>query len=306
MTAAIAQASGSSSPGDKSWSMRTGVLIHHSSARSGRFLILPHPRTSVPTYYLHSDTLSSSSSSSFTGLSELYELSTLKDGKFDRSWMISDLNQVISSGQLEILSRVDARFLVISLIYSALEDGKFRSHEDTFEQIALVLQGRRKEEMVESIPSLKAKLSETGSTDQGEQDGLHLEWSDVVTFGNLALVQKALNEVADVQDLPNGEQAYRLSKAKIFTILDKKHAQLSLKSTFVASPNMLGRMFERRWQSESDPSAYLVAPQQDQQDSDCKEAKELRKSIAAEVIATNLPPKLAEEYFTHLGIAGEN
>lgn len=42
-----------------------------------------------------------------------------------------------------------------------------------------------------------------------------------------------------------------------------------------------------------------------EESADCKEAKELRRKIAAEIIATNLPPQLAAEYFTHLGFALE-
>lgn len=119
--------------------------------------------------------------------------------------MISNLNQVISSGQLEILSPVDVRFLVIALLYTALGgDGKFRSHEDTFEQIALALQGKRREELEGEIPALKARLNEDGAgTGAGANDGeageVQREWSDVIAFGNLELVKKALEEVADVQ-----------------------------------------------------------------------------------------------------------
>lgn len=171
--------------------MRTGVLIHPTTARSGRFLTLPHPRTLVPTYYLFS---SSSDSSSSDG--ELYELSTLSDSKFDRSWMISHLNQVISSGQLDILSRVDARFLVVSLLYNVLGgDGKYRSREDTFEQIALVLQAQRSERMKQAIPEMKA----AEATQEEGEDGLQQEWTDIVAFGNLPLIKKALEDVADVQ-----------------------------------------------------------------------------------------------------------
>ena len=178
--------------------MRTGVLIHPETARDGRFLLLPHPRTTVPSYFLHSET-SGSSTISNAGLGEMFELSTLKDAKYDRTWMISGLNQVISSGQLEILSKVDVRFLVISLLYCALSDGKFRSHEDTFDQIALALHSRRRAEMFESIPELKAKLNEKGAIDGDESGGVQQEWTDILTFGNLPLVKAALEEVADVQ-----------------------------------------------------------------------------------------------------------
>lgn len=104
-------------------------------------------------------------------------------------------------------------------------------------------------------------------------------------------------------DLPNGERAFRLSTAKVFSILDSKHERLALKSTLVASPNMLGRTFERRWQLDSDPSPYVVNQAEGEKDADCEEAKELRKRIAAEIVATNLPPQLAAEYFTHLGLS---
>ncbi len=107
-----------------------------------------------------------------------------------------------------------------------------------------------------------------------------------------------------VVDLPNGDKAYRLSLPKTYSILDNKHTRLSLKSTFVASPNMLGRTFERRWSLDSDPSPYLISQiaAGEGEETDCKVAQELRRRIAAEVIATNLPPLLAAEYFTHLEI----
>ncbi|CDU23257.1 uncharacterized protein SPSC_01886 [Sporisorium scitamineum] len=266
-------------------SMRRGVLIHPTTAQSGRFLILPHPRTFVPTYYLYSPSSPSSSG-------ELFELSTLTDSKYDRSWMISHLNQVISSGQLDILSRVDARFLVISLLYSVLGgDAKFRSREDTFDQIALVLQAKRREQMKEAIPALKVE----------EGKGVQEEWTDVVAFGNLPLVTKALEDVADVEDLPNGDKAYRLSLSKTFLLLDSKHTHLSQRSTFIAAPNTLGRTFERSWPHDSDPSPYL-SPSSSEANDDCKDAQQLRSKIAADIVATLLPPALAVEYFRHLQI----
>ncbi|SPC63651.1 uncharacterized protein UHOD_01005 [Ustilago sp. UG-2017b] len=302
MTAPICQTTEASTSREQSRSMRNGVLLHPGTARDGRCLILPHPRTQVPTYYLYSENAPKpSSASSDTSKGELFELSTLKDTKYDRSWMISGVNEVISSGQLEILSRVDVRFLVTSLLYSVLVDSKFRSLEDIFEQIALGLHGKRKEEMIDSIVALKSDL---GEGEGGDGKGsVQQEWTDIVTFGNLPIVKDALQEVADVQDLPNGEQAYRISTSKVFPILDARHARLSQQSTFAASPNILGRSFERRWPLESDPSPYLVAGMEES--ADCKEAKELRRKIAAEIIATNLPPQLAAEYFTHLGFALE-
>lgn len=178
--------------------MRNGVLLHPGTARDGRCLILPHPRTQVPTYYLYSENAPKpSSASSDTSKGELFELSTLKDTKYDRSWMISGVNEVISSGQLEILSRVDVRFLVTSLLYSVLVDSKFRSLEDIFEQIALGLHGKRKEEMIDSIVALKSDL---GEGEGGDGKGsVQQEWTDIVTFGNLPIVKDALQEVADVQ-----------------------------------------------------------------------------------------------------------
>lgn len=65
---------------------------------------------------------------------------------------------------------------------------------------------------------------------------------------------------------------------------------------------MLGRSFERRWQLDSDPSAYLT---DGEHDADSNDAKQLRSKIAAEIIATNLPPQLAADYFAHLDIAVE-
>lgn len=187
-------------------SMRTGVLIHPDTARDGRFLILPHPRTGIPTYYLFS-TLHRSDSGTTTSdadLGQLLELSTLKDARYDRSWMISGLNQVVASAQLEILSRVDVRFLVVSMLYSALDDGKFRSLEDTFEQIALTLHSRRKDELVDAIQAVKTRISQ-GTTTAGtevEEDGVQQEWTDLLTFGTLPIVKQALTEVADVQGEP--------------------------------------------------------------------------------------------------------
>ena len=197
--------------GEQTRSVRTGVLIHPASARGGRFLVLPHPRTGIPTYYLHSDpsepststsTSGSGSSSNHSGAGRLFELSTLKDGKYDRSWMISNLNEVVSSGQLEILAEVDVRFLVVSLLYGALADGKFRSHEDTFDQIALAMHSARTDEMAAAIPALKAQLNPAaGETTQSE--AVQQEWTDLVTFGNLPITKAALKDIADVQGTPS-------------------------------------------------------------------------------------------------------
>ncbi|EST06563.1 Ribonuclease H2, subunit B [Kalmanozyma brasiliensis GHG001] len=267
-----------SQPTAETRSMRTGVLIHPSHAQSGRFLVLPHPRTLVPTYYL---SLPSSSSSA----AGLLELTTLQDTRYSRSWMLSHLNQVLSSGQLEILAPVDVRFLLISLL--SLLSGGYRSVEDCFEQVALDLWANRKEALSSSVPEVKAA-----------EGGMEEVWSDVVAFGNLDGVQEAMRDVCDTQTLPTGDQAFRLSQEKTFALLNTKLARLSERTTFVQAPNTLGRSFERRWTSDSDPTPYLTTEAED-----CDEAKKLRSRIAAEVIATNLPPKLAAEYFAHLGIS---
>jgi hypothetical protein len=174
-------------------------LIHPDLAHGGRFLVLPHPRTGIPTYYLHSSHASASASTAGSNAAsadgELFELSTIKDTKHDRSWMVSGVNTVVSAGQLEVLSRVDVRFLVISLLYSALGDRKFRSLEDTFEQIALGLYAKRSDEAVEAVAALKA------STEAKDADASR-EWSDILTFGSLPLVHTALAQVADVQGKP--------------------------------------------------------------------------------------------------------
>ena len=88
----------------------------------------------------------------------------------------------------------------------------------------------------------------------------------------------------------------------MYTILDAKHTRLAMRSTFAAASNTLGRSFERRWPLDSDPSAYLTDTPASGSD-EPKEAEQLRRTIAAEIIATNLPPALAAEYCTHLGIA---
>lgn len=253
--------------------MRTGILIHPSTAPSGRFLVLPHPRTLLPTYYLSSTT-------------ELFELTTLSDTRYSRSWMLTHLNQVISSGQLEIVSPIDPRFLVISWLYSVLGDGKFRSREDGFEEVAMELLRRRKDALSEAIPETKT------SADGGEEG-----WNDILTLSARPLVTTALKQVCDTQSLPTGDQAFRLSLPKTFALLDTKHSALSAKSTYVAAPNTLGRSFERRWTGGQDPSPYLAEGEED-----CEEAKALRGKIAAEIVATNLPARLAVEWFAHLGI----
>ncbi len=176
---------------------RTSVLIHPNLAQGGRFLVLPHPRTGIPTYYLHSSHANASASTAGTDATsadgELFELSTIKDTRYDRSWMVSGVNTVVSAGQLEVLSRVDVRFLVISLLYSALGDRKFRSLEDTFEQISLGLFAKRSDEAVEAVAALKAASTEAKDADASR------EWSDILTFGSLPLVYTALTQVADVQ-----------------------------------------------------------------------------------------------------------
>lgn len=206
MMALAAPTSDAAATSEMSRTMRTGVLIHPDTARDGRFLILPHPRTGIPTYYLYSTAHRSDlgTTTSDADLGQLLELSTLKDARYDRSWMISGLNQVVASAQLEILSRVDVRFLIVSMLYSALDDAKFRSLEDTFEQIALTLHSRRKDELVDAIQAVKTRTSQ-GTTTAGtevEEDGVQQEWTDLLTFGTLPIVKQALTEVSDVQGEP--------------------------------------------------------------------------------------------------------
>lgn len=202
MTAALAS-TGETTPTSKT--LRTSVLIHpaFSADLKGKhttFLTLPHPRTHIPTYYLSTS-------------EQLLELGSLADTKIDRSWFVSSSSlaaplasdaemqeQVISKARLEILSPVDVRFLVISILDSlngTADTGVFRSAEDAFDQAATQIYRARKDEYTNRVAALKANSANDSTTNSdGEEEE---EWTDILTFASLPLTQTALRQVADVQ-----------------------------------------------------------------------------------------------------------
>lgn len=211
MTAPMVDATDGLAPASKT--IRTSVLIHPTfgadlNGKDVAFLTLPHPRTHIPTYYLPT-----------TGPDkdeQLLELGSLADTKLDRSWFISSSlstppaagqetqEQVISKARLEILSAVDVRFLVISILDSlndtssdGADTGVFRSAEDAFEQAAAQIYRARKEELTSRVAAFKANGASNGtSTEDGQEEE---EWTDILTFASLPITQKALRQVTDVQ-----------------------------------------------------------------------------------------------------------
>lgn len=190
--------------------IRTSVLIHPAfgielEGGDATFLTLPHPRTHIPTYYLS------------TTNQPLLELASLTDTKFDRSWFIgsssgskvsrasghSTQEEVISKARLEILSAVDPRFLVISILDSlndtssdgADTDGVFRTAEDAFEQAASTIYRTRKEELSRRLAALNTDSNDAPLQAMEDDE----EWTDIITFAGLPFVQQALRQVTHVQ-----------------------------------------------------------------------------------------------------------
>lgn len=66
------------------------VLNFHAEAGPSRpapFLLLPHPRTGVPTYYITAR--SGSSGSDLPNIDEVYELQAVRNDKSSRSWFLN-------------------------------------------------------------------------------------------------------------------------------------------------------------------------------------------------------------------------
>ncbi|CAO1633355.1 unnamed protein product [Sympodiomycopsis kandeliae] len=194
------------------------------SDKKPRFLLLPHPRTGLPTYFLPAR---SAAAVDQQGYDELYELQAIRSDKKSRSWFLNGgqadqevlkKGYVIQDGTLHLLLRIDPTFLLLNLLSYTLTSSTYLSVEDLFEE-----------------SSSKWSTSQLPSQDSRG-------WQDILDFPKLFHLSSYLANISDIQS----ETYYRLSSTKIQSFLTDKVKTLSDLKTFKQFPMTMMKSLERQ------------------------------------------------------------
>ncbi|KLO16903.1 hypothetical protein SCHPADRAFT_913867 [Schizopora paradoxa] len=169
----------------------------------GHFLRLPHPRTGLPTLFLHNQ-------SSGTQTSSIVEVQMVSPDA-GRSWFLGQ-NEVISDvdGKLVLMTPVDPAFLLFPILQAAFPSGtatSFRTLEDIFEQAA-------------------TKLRETTESPDAPDGSSQVSDRDLHTLSLLRCVEKAMRKICDFKDVTPEISVFRFSKEKYAAYLVKKARRL--------------------------------------------------------------------------------
>ncbi|PWN53978.1 hypothetical protein IE53DRAFT_337920 [Violaceomyces palustris] len=158
-----------------------------SDSKGKRLLVLPHPRTGNPSYFLpyhpsESPHPTGSSDQSggdrdLKGESEggILQLQVIRQDKSERSWFISGADDDDGDGALHLLTPIDPIFLLLPILYSVMSDAKppFLPLEDLFDQAALNLYRSRISKHAERMDRIKKdeKLGGISSCSTASKNG---------------------------------------------------------------------------------------------------------------------------------------
>ncbi|CAO1621763.1 unnamed protein product [Parajaminaea phylloscopi] len=236
----------------------SSLLTSATSSEDRPCLLLPHPRTSLPAYFILDDDGEA-----------IYELQGLKGEKKIRSWFLYGSGEsgestgneagkgwVIEDGTLQMVSRIDPLFLLLAL-FDPPDDAASTSYlppDDLFESAAARHYTRRAQAYNASLPKegTDARVEESGGNSNST-------WDDIVAFGSSRAGRAALDRCSDTQDLDStGEAlAYRLSEGKVLHSLRAKLKALATPACFETHSSLLGRPLAR--QTEIDASSAELA-----------------------------------------------
>ncbi|PWN20145.1 hypothetical protein BCV69DRAFT_283682 [Microstroma glucosiphilum] len=214
-------------------------LLHPSPSTSSpkQFLLLPHPRTALPAYFLPSAASSSSTPSSAEPTAEeydeIYELQSSKSDRKARSWFLGgskgegdeegesaetrglagEKGWVIQDFSLHLLSRIDSAFLLLPMLDVLLPPPTPKSTTEPAPTSApatlLVDSGSYlpAEDLFESVAGtmhrrlLQARSKLAGKGAAAAPTGVDEEgsWADIPSFGQLSLARKALEKLCSIQ-----------------------------------------------------------------------------------------------------------
>ncbi|PWN31146.1 hypothetical protein BDZ90DRAFT_258182 [Jaminaea rosea] len=201
-----------------------------------RFLLLPHPRTHAPAYFVMDDEQG-----------EAYELQAVS--KERRSWMLNGRQAaveeggqgwVMQDGSLHLLLPLDPIFLLLPLLPVPTTSSSYLTSDDIFDSAA----SRHYAARVKAYNALagQSQAQNEGVAALDEDAGI---WEDVVAFGRSKTAQKALERCCDVQAISPTLSAYRPSLPTLRSIL---HAKLQALCTTMETDYSatLGRTLAKR------------------------------------------------------------
>lgn len=241
-------------------------------ARPAEFLLLPHPRTSQPAYFLPP--------SSDRKDSQFYELQVVKSDRKNRSWFLYGNGDgpvhegekldvagdghgwVKQDGALHTLNPIDPALLMLPLLEPLLasadpsaEAGSYLPLDDLFELISSTQYRRLAEAHNAALPS-SSKEGTDAQAQRADESG-DTPWPDILSLVQYPAIHAALAKLCSTQDLSavgfgasGGASstasdprttAYRPSAGKIGALLARKLAALSSAEAFEAHPATLGR-----------------------------------------------------------------
>ncbi|KZT08343.1 uncharacterized protein LAESUDRAFT_697204 [Laetiporus sulphureus 93-53] len=170
-------------------------------ARERRFLMLPHPRTGLPTLFL--PVLSENNAKD-----EILEVQAISPSK-PRSWFMPE-GEVVDDGKLLLLTPIDPSFLLISVLQSTQptdgSSGNYRSLDDIFEDAA-------------------SKIAE--AQPRSLEQAASCSVDDILQLMSLACIQNAMRCICKFKKVATDIIVYRYSHEKAIEYLHTKVARLA-------------------------------------------------------------------------------
>ncbi|KAJ7163611.1 ribonuclease H2, subunit B [Mycena crocata] len=188
-----------------------------SPGTASQFLRLPHPRTGLPSLFLPYSPQSNDESKRDAVL-EVQAVAPTNP----RSWFIGQ--EVVSDGQLLVMTPIDPAFLLIPILQSVYHEGgdqgMFRPADEIFEDAA-------------------ANLEESSTSTAGKDSSLLITREDVIRFSSLKCCINALKHVCDVKEITEDITVYRFSPKMVVQYLRIKVGRLSSPETVEVSRTMV-------------------------------------------------------------------
>ncbi|KAI3617114.1 hypothetical protein CBS9595_003023 [Malassezia furfur] len=220
------------------------VPLAHPCVGDARMLVLPHPHSGVPSYFVLSE-----------ADARLYEVLIVRpDAPHARSWFVGHADgaprsdapgAVVRDGALRILSPIDPLFVLLGLLADV--DARHFCPLDDLAESAAELHARRR---AASVP------------DGGEAR----PWPDIVPFVMHNAMAEHLPRLCDTQSEAAADTGcvYRLSMPKIHAELDAKRARLAQSAVCDAAPETFGRQVRKALtNAHSATDAEVAAAQAD-------------------------------------------
>ncbi|KAF5322740.1 hypothetical protein D9619_002013 [Psilocybe cf. subviscida] len=166
-----------------------------------RLLRLPHPRTGLPSLFLPTEGLPSTSKT-LPSVLEIQSVSPVDQ----RSWIMGE--DIIADGRMLVMTPIDPSFLLLPIMQATQAakgtTSQFRTSDDLFDEAA-------------------GRLTATDETEKVSA----LKTKDILDFCSLSCISKSLKNICEVKEISDEIVVYRYSPAKVNEYMRKKVAHLS-------------------------------------------------------------------------------